>query len=93
MSLPIDPFTIVNRTYLSHISGRPNTFINSVAEPYPDPSDENRLIYNLNIVLLPTQILMLPAALERRINPTIFQTNTRYSDTDLKYKHIFLYQI
>lgn len=81
----IDPFTTANRIYLSHISGRPSSFILPSSDPYMDPTDESRLIYKLKLTLLPNQILILPNSLEKRLNQDIFKTFSLYTDSDVRY--------
>lgn len=78
----IDPFALANKAYLTHTSAR--AFLNPAADPFPSPDDESRLIHNINLTLLPHQILVLPTSLERFINSSIFQTHAYYSDNDIK---------
>jgi len=81
---PLDPFTLVNRAYLSHVSGRPDSFISVSSEPEYDPDDSTRFLYHLNVTLLPNQILILPSHLEERLNPEVFNSKAVYSDSDIR---------
>jgi hypothetical protein len=58
-------------------------------QPYEDPNDNTRLIYDLNVTLLPNQILVLPKNLEKRINQSIFDTYTTYTDFEIRYSTKF----
>lgn len=80
----VDPFAMANKIYLSHISARPNAFLVPVSDPYPNPDDESRFIFNYNLTLLPTQIFILPKHLEEHINKSIFKTHAIYSDSDIR---------
>lgn len=81
----MDPFTLANKTYLSHISARANAFLVPMAEPYPDPDDDTRSIFNLNLTLLPRQIFILPVSLKSRLNQSIFETHAIYTDNEIRY--------
>ncbi len=80
----LDPFALANKTYLSHISARPNAFLLPAAEPYPSLDDDGRYVYNLNLTLLPNQIFILPKNLENRLNKSVFKTHSIYSDSDIR---------
>ncbi len=79
-----DPFTLANRIYLSHISGRPNSFLSLSSEPYPDPDNDSHVVYNLSVTLHPYQILLLPVTLEDKITPSLAQTHAIYTDDELR---------
>jgi len=79
-----DPFTLANRIYLSHISGRPNSFLSLSADPYPDPENDSHVVYNLSLTLQPYQIFCLPVTLENKINPSLTNTHAIYTNDELR---------
>jgi hypothetical protein len=79
-----DPFATANKIYVSHISARPNSFIIPNSEPYPNPDDPSRLVYNYNLTLLPHQILILPKHLEPLLSKNIFTSQAIYSDAEIR---------
>jgi hypothetical protein len=82
----VDPFTIANRIYLSHISGRANSFIVPAAEPFQNTEEPSLFTYNLNLTILPDQIIILPLSLEKKLNPITLNSNSIaiYSDESLR---------
>ena len=75
---------MANKTYLTHVGARPNAFLFPEADPFPDPNDPTRFIYNLNLTLLPTQIFILPKTLQARVTDSIFKSHAYYTDNEIR---------
>ncbi len=55
-----DPFSALSRLYHMHTSSRENRFLLPTGDPVVSDEDASKVEYELGLILLPHQIILLP---------------------------------
>jgi hypothetical protein len=72
-----NPFLAISRLYFNHTTARENKFLQSMGDPIESEDDSSKIEYELELILLPHQIILLPR---------IFTYNVKFgSASDITY--------
>ena len=62
-----DPFSAISRLYCKKINCRENSFLLPTSDPTINTDDGSKIDYELQLTLLPHQVLIIPRAFAERI--------------------------